>query len=71
MRHIYLWAQAPDLKDSVVATLVDERQAAWEAYLPLGDDVALWDCLSVLDEGSRLALLAHCPSSGSTRSVRR
>lgn len=71
VRHIYLSAQAPDLKDSVVATLVDERQAAWEAYLPLGDDVALWDCLSVLDEGSRLALLAHCPSSGSTRSVRR
>ena len=34
-------AQAPDLKDSVVAKLVDERHAAWEADLPLGDDAAL------------------------------
>jgi len=57
-------AQAPDLKDSVVAKLVDEHHAAWEADLPLGDDAALWDTLTVLDEGSRLALLAHCLSFG-------
>jgi len=57
-------AQAPDLKDSVVAKLVDERHAAWESDLPLGDDVALWDYLTVLDQGSRLALLAHCLSFG-------
>jgi ParB family chromosome partitioning protein len=57
-------AQAPDLKDSVVAKLVDERHAAWESDLPLGDDAALWDYLTVLDHGSRLALLAHCLSFG-------
>jgi ParB family chromosome partitioning protein len=57
-------AQAPDLKDSVVAKLVDERHAAWEVDLPLGDDAALWDYLTVLDQGSRLALLAHCLSFG-------
>ena len=64
VRHVYMSAQAPDLKDSMVAKLVDERHAAWEADLPLGDDAALWDYLSVLDQGSRLALLAHCLSFG-------
>jgi len=64
VRHVYMSAQAPDLKDSVVAKLVDERHAAWEADLPLGDDAALWDYLTVLDQGSRLALLAHCLSFG-------
>ncbi|AMY72207.1 nuclease (plasmid) [Frigidibacter mobilis] len=34
VRHVYMSAQAPDLKDSVVAKLVDERHAAWEADLP-------------------------------------
>ncbi len=64
VRHVYMSAQAPDLKDSVVAKLVDERHAAWESDLPLGDDAALWDYLTVLDHGSRLALLAHCLSFG-------
>jgi ParB family transcriptional regulator, chromosome partitioning protein len=64
VRHVYMSAQAPDLKDSVVAKLVDERHAAWESDLPLGDDTALWDFLTVLDQGSRLALLAHCLSFG-------
>lgn len=64
VRHVYMSAQAPDLKDSVVAKLVDERHAAWEADLPLGDDAALWDHLTMLDQGSRLALLAHCLSFG-------
>ena len=64
VRHVYMSAQAPDLTDSVVAKLVDERHAAWEADLPLGDDAALWDYLTVLDQGSRLALLAHCLSFG-------
>lgn len=31
---------------------------------PLGDDSALWDYLTVLDQGNRLALLAHCLSFG-------
>ena len=64
VRHVYMSAQAPDLKDSVVARLVDERHAAWEADLPLGDDTALWDYLTALDQSSRLALLAHCLSFG-------
>lgn len=64
VRHVFMSAQAPDLKDSVVAKLVNERHAAWEADLPLGDDAALWDYLTVLDQGSRLALLAHCLSFG-------
>jgi ParB family chromosome partitioning protein len=64
VRHVYMSAQAPDLKDSVVAKLVDERHAAWEADLPLSDDAVLWDYLTVLDQGSRLALLAHCLSFG-------
>ena len=64
VRHVYMSAQAPDLKDSVVAKLVDERHAAWEADLPLGDDAALWDYLTVLDQSSRLSLLAHCLSFG-------
>ena len=64
VRHVYMSVQAPDLKDSVVAKLVDERHAAWEADLPLGDDAGLWDYLTVLDQGSRLALLAHCLSFG-------
>jgi ParB family chromosome partitioning protein len=64
VRYVYMSAQAQDLKDSVVAKLVDERHAAWEADLPLGDDAALWDYLTVLDRGSRLALLAHCLSLG-------
>ncbi|MCA3512588.1 MAG: ParB N-terminal domain-containing protein [Rhodobacter sp.] len=64
VRHVYMSAQAPDLKDSVVAKLVDERHAAWEADLPLGDDAALWEYLTVLDQGSRLSLLAHCLSFG-------
>jgi ParB family chromosome partitioning protein len=64
VRHVYMSAQAPDLKDSIVAKLVDERHAAWEADLPLGDDAALWDYLTDLDQGSRLALLAHCLSFG-------
>jgi len=64
VRHVYLSAQASDLKDSPVAKVVDERHAAWETDLPLGDEAALWDYLSVLDQGSRLSLLAHCLSFG-------
>ncbi|WP_425053772.1 ParB/RepB/Spo0J family partition protein [Psychromarinibacter sp. S121] len=64
VRHVYMSAQTSDLKDSVVAKLVDDRHAEWEADLPLGDDVALWDYLASLDQGSRLSLLAHCLSFG-------
>jgi ParB family chromosome partitioning protein len=64
VRHVYMSAQASDLKDSVVAKLVDDRHAEWDADLPLGDDVALWDYLASLDQASRLSLLAHCLSFG-------
>ncbi|MBC7147221.1 MAG: ParB N-terminal domain-containing protein [Thioclava marina] len=64
VRHVYMSAQASDLKDSVVAKLVDDRHTEWEADLPLGDDAALWDYLTSLDQGSRLSLLAHCLSFG-------
>jgi ParB family chromosome partitioning protein len=64
VRPVYMSAQAPDLKDSPVAKAVDDRHAAWEADLPLGDDAVLWDYLSALDQPSRLALLAHCLSFG-------
>jgi len=40
---VYMSAQASDLKDSVVARLVGDRHAEWDADLPLGDDAALWD----------------------------
>lgn len=64
VRTVYMSAQAPDLKDCPVAKAVDDRHAAWEADLPLGDDAVLWDYLSALDQASRLALLAHCLSFG-------
>lgn len=57
--HIYMSAQASDLKDSVVAKLVDNRRAELEADLPLGDDPALWDYLASLGQASWLSLLAH------------
>lgn len=64
VRHVYMSAQASDLKDSVEAKLVDDRHAEWEADLPLGDDAALWDYLTSLDQVSRPSLLAHCLSFG-------
>jgi len=64
VRRVYMSAQASDLKESVVAKLVDDRHAEWEADLPLGDDAVLWDYLASLDQASRLSLLAHCLSFG-------
>jgi len=64
VRHVFFQAQADDLKESASARSVDERQKAWAADLPLGDDQALWDHLDALDEASRSALLAHCVSFG-------
>lgn len=64
VRHVYMSAQVSDLKDSVVAKLIDERHAEWEADLPLGDDAALWDYLTSLDQASALPFLAHSLSFG-------
>jgi ParB family chromosome partitioning protein len=63
VRHIFFPVQAPDLKDSPCAKAVAERHAAWKAALPADED-ALWDHLAGLDDGERLALLAHCVSYG-------
>ncbi|WP_431523422.1 DNA-binding protein [Mesorhizobium captivum] len=64
VRHVYLTAQDADLKDSPSAKAVADRQEAWKADIPFGNDDALWTWLDDLDEASRLALLAHCVSFG-------
>ncbi len=64
VRHVFFPAQAADLKDSPSARAVDERQKAWAADMPVGDDQALWNWIDALDQASRLALLAHCVSIG-------
>ncbi|RWJ00039.1 ParB/RepB/Spo0J family partition protein [Mesorhizobium sp.] len=64
VRHVYLPAQEADLKDSSPAKAVFEREQAWKADIPFGDDDALWTWLDTLDDASRLALLAHCVSYG-------
>jgi len=63
VRHVQLPGQTPDLKESVSAKSIADRHAAWNADLPT-DEQALWDWLAVLDDASRLALLAHCVSFG-------
>ncbi len=63
VRHVFFPVQAPDLKDSLSARTVAERQKAWEAELPKDGD-ALWDWLADLDDDRRAALLAHCVSFG-------
>ncbi|MBI2716218.1 MAG: ParB/RepB/Spo0J family partition protein [Rhizobiales bacterium] len=63
VRHVFFPVQAPDLKDSLSAKAVTERQMAWEAELPKDGD-ALWDWLSDLDDDRRATLLAHCVSFG-------
>jgi len=63
VREIFFPIQAEDLKDSVPAKTVTERQEAWKQDIPTDDDV-LWDWLSGLDDTSRMTLLAHCVSYG-------
>ncbi|MFG1314641.1 ParB/RepB/Spo0J family partition protein [Xanthobacter autotrophicus] len=63
VRHVFFPAQADDLKDSLSAKTIAERQEAWKQDIPAEDD-ALWDWLDRLDETSRMALLAHCVSFG-------
>jgi ParB family transcriptional regulator, chromosome partitioning protein len=65
VRHVFFPVQAPDLKDSLSAKSVAERQEAWKAELPKdGDGDTLWDWLADLDDDRRAALLAHCVSFG-------
>jgi ParB family transcriptional regulator, chromosome partitioning protein len=63
VRHVQLSVQAPDLKESASAQSIAARHEAWKADVPV-DEAALWDWLVALDDGSRLALLAHCISFG-------
>jgi len=63
VREIFLPVQADDLKDSLSAKTVTERHESWKQDLPADDD-ALWNWLAVLDDASRMALLAHCVSYG-------
>ncbi|RWH46686.1 MAG: chromosome partitioning protein ParB [Mesorhizobium sp.] len=64
VRQVYLSVQEADLKDSLSANGVSEREQAWKADIPFGDDEVLWSWLDTLDDASRLALLAHCVSYG-------
>jgi len=63
VHHVFFPAQSADLKDSLSAKSVNERQEAWKTDIPQ-DDQALWDWLDALDDASRMALLAHCVSYG-------
>ena len=63
VRHVQLPGQTPDLKESQSAKSIADRHAAWKTDMPT-DEQALWDWLAVLDDASRLALLAHCTSFG-------
>ncbi len=63
VRHVFFQIQADDLKDSVSAVSISERQDGWKAELP-ADDEALWDGIDGMDDATRLALLAHCVSYG-------
>ena len=63
VRHVFFPVQADELKDSPSAKSVMERHEAWKSDLPTDDD-ALWDWITLLDETSRAALLAHCVSYG-------
>jgi ParB family transcriptional regulator, chromosome partitioning protein len=63
VRHVQLSVQAPELKESASAKSIAARHDAWKADVP-ADEASLWDWLVALDDASRLALLAHCVSSG-------
>jgi ParB family chromosome partitioning protein len=63
VRYVQLSVQEPELKEGASAKSIAARHDAWKADVP-ADEAALWDWLVVLDDASRLALLAHCISFG-------
>ncbi|RJT21662.1 ParB/RepB/Spo0J family partition protein [Chakrabartia godavariana] len=63
VRHHFFSSQGTDLKDSPSAKAIETRYEDWKADLPTDDD-ALWDWIAVLDDASRMALLAHCVAYG-------
>jgi ParB family chromosome partitioning protein len=63
VNHVFFREQGKDLGETSYAKSITERHEDWKADLPADED-ALWDWLAVLDDASRLALLAHCVSYG-------
>ncbi|MQW87812.1 ParB/RepB/Spo0J family partition protein [Sinorhizobium saheli] len=63
VNHVFFREQGKDLADAPYARSVTQRHEDWNADIPADDD-ALWDWLAVLDDTSRLALLAHCVAYG-------
>lgn len=63
VNHVFFREQGKDLAETAYAKSVIQRHEDWKADLPADED-ALWDWLAVLDDASRMALLAHCVSYG-------
>ncbi|MGO4287639.1 ParB/RepB/Spo0J family partition protein [Bosea sp. TAB14] len=63
VRHHFFSTQGTDLKDSPSAKAIATRYQDWKADLPTDDD-ALWEWIAVLDDASRMVLLAHCVAYG-------
>jgi len=70
VRHVYFPVQPEALEDSPAARSVAARHEHWGEHAP-GDDQALWDWLTDLDDGARLELVAHCVSFGVNALVER
>ncbi|MFT4148633.1 MAG: ParB N-terminal domain-containing protein [Paracoccaceae bacterium] len=64
VRAVHPATQPDDLKSFPPALSIADRHKAWQQDIPQGDDDALWTWIGGLDNGSRLALLAHCVSFG-------
>lgn len=63
VNHVFFREQGKDLAETAYGKSVIQRHEDWKADLPADED-ALWDWLAVLDDASRMALLAHCVSYG-------
>ncbi|TXL72414.1 chromosome partitioning protein ParB [Vineibacter terrae] len=63
VNHVFFREQGKDLAETSYAKSITQRHEDWKADLP-ADENALWDWLAMLDDASRLALLAHCVSYG-------
>jgi ParB family transcriptional regulator, chromosome partitioning protein len=54
---------APGIGESVACQKIDHRASAWVSHLP-ESPADLWSIVGELNQGERLALLAHCVSLG-------
>ncbi|MDP3676298.1 MAG: ParB/RepB/Spo0J family partition protein [Novosphingobium sp.] len=59
----WLGNAAPNLRDSVWSTRIQERHEHWASRLP-DDELELWDAIAALPQAEQMALLAHCVSLG-------